>query len=336
MKLGSFDTDTRVLIVAEIGNNHEGSAARAADMVRAAAECGVDAVKFQTVRAGELVSRKETARFERLTSFELSDAEYAELSQLARGLGLLFISTPLYLDAVAMLEPLVDAYKIASGDNDFLPLIEKVAHTGKPVIISSGVSTFAQIETAVATVRRIWRASEHAGELGVLQCVSSYPTPPEEAQLAAIPLLAQSLGCVAGYSDHTLGIDACVLAVGAGARILEKHFTLDKNLSDFRDHALSADPAEMRELVRRVRAAEAMLGNGDKRIQPCEEAAAIAIRRSIAAARDLKQGATISASDLKWIRPGSGLRPGQESLLIGRRLRRDVSADDLLSQSDVE
>ncbi|MGE3316487.1 MAG: N-acetylneuraminate synthase family protein [Planctomycetaceae bacterium] len=302
-------------------------------MVRAAAECGVDAVKFQTVRAGQLVSRKETARFERLTSFELSDAEYLELSRLAHELGLLFVSTPLYLDAVAMLEPLVDAYKIASGDNDFLPLIEKVAQTGKPVILSSGVSTLAQVEAAVATVRRI-RGSD--APLGVLQCVSSYPTPPGEAQLSAIPLIAQNFRCVTGYSDHTLGIDACVLAVGAGARILEKHFTLDKNLSDFRDHALSADPAEMRELVCRVRAAEAMLGDGDKRIQPCEEAEAVTIRRSIAAARDLKQGATITASDLKWIRPGSGLRPGQEAVLIGRRLRRDLAADELLSESDVE
>jgi sialic acid synthase SpsE len=226
MKIGPLHTDERVLIVAEIGNNHEGSAARAADMVRAAAECGVDVVKFQTVRADQLVSRKETARFERLTSFELSDAEFAELSRLAHELGVLFISTPLYLDAVAMLEPLVDAYKVASGDNDFLPLIEKIAHTGKPVIISSGVSSLAQVETAVATVRRIWTVSKHAGELGVLQCVSSYPTPPEQAQLSAIPFLSQKLGCVAGYSDHTLGIDALYCSRSA----TEKHFSLDKNL----------------------------------------------------------------------------------------------------------
>jgi sialic acid synthase SpsE len=235
-----------------------------------------------------------------------------------------------------MLEPLVDAFKVASGDNDFLPLLDMVAATGKPVIVSSGVSTLAQIEAAAATIRKSWTKHARRGELAVLQCTSSYPTPADEAQLRNIATFADTLGCTVGYSDHTLGVDACVLAVGAGARILEKHFTLDKNLSDFRDHALSADPPEMRGLVSRVRAAEKMLGGTEKKIQPCEEPATVAIRRSIAAARDLKQGETITAADLKWIRPGSGLRPGQEALLIGRSLRRDVAADDLLSESDVE
>lgn len=336
MKIGPFNTDDRVLIVAEIGNNHEGSAARAADLVRAAAECGVDAVKFQTVRADQLVSHKEASRFERLRSFELSDGEFAELSRLAHRHGLLCISTPLYLDAVEMLEPLVDAYKIASGDNDFIPLLEMVARTGKPVIVSTGASRLAQVKTAAATIRKIWQPPPYSGELGILQCVSSYPTPPEQAQLGAIGSLAHTFGCAIGYSDHTLGMDACVLAVAAGARILEKHFTLDKQFSDFRDHALSADPAEMRQLVRRVRAAESMLGKSDKEVQPCEQTAAVAIRRSIAAARDLKRGETLALGDLKWIRPGSGLRPGQEHLLVGRKLVRDITRDDFLSETDVE
>lgn len=336
MKIGRFNTDDRVLIVAEIGNNHEGSMERAVAMVRAAAQCGVDAVKFQTVRADQLVGPGDPARLARLKSFELSDKQFAELSKITHDLGMLFISTPLFVNAVEMLEPLVDAYKVASGDNDFVPLLQRVAATGKPVIISSGISREEQVSAAVAEVQSVWSQKAHTGELAVLQCVSSYPTPPEQAQLLAIPLLAEKLGCEVGYSDHTLGIEACVLAIALGARVLEKHFTLDKQLSDFRDHALSADPAEMSELVRRVRLAEQMLGSPAKALQPCEEGAAVAIRRSISAAHDLQKGQTVAAADLKWIRPGSGMRPGQESLLVGRKLTRDISAGELFNATDVE
>ncbi len=336
MNIDPFNTNDKVLVVAEIGNNHEGDAGRAAELVRAAAECGVDAVKFQTVRAEQLVSRRETARFERLKSFELTDADFANLARLAHNLGLLFLSTPLHLEAVEMLSPLVDAFKIASGDNDFFPLLTAVARTKKPVVISTGASTLEQVEAAVACVQQEWLSLSHSGELAVLQCVSSYPTPPEQANLLAIPFLAERLGCTVGYSDHTLGIETCVLAVAAGARILEKHFTLDKQFSDFRDHALSSDPHEMRELVRRVRAAEKLLGRREKTIQPCEESMTAAIHRSIVATRNLKRGETLAVSDIKWIRPGNGLRPGHEQRIIGKKLTRDVAADDFLSSTDVE
>jgi len=336
MKVGSFDTDRNVLVVAEIGNNHEGDFKLAREMVRRAARCGVGAVKFQTVRAGQLVRRSEAARFERLTRFELSEEQFGALSALAHELGLLFLSTPLSLQAAAFLEPLIDAYKIASGDNDFFPLLEQVARTGKPVIVSTGVSDVSQIDATVRFLRGQWESRGIPGELALLHCVSSYPTPPEQANLRSIPFLAARFGCTAGYSDHTLGTDAAVLAVAAGARIIEKHFTLDKNQSDFRDHQLSADPAEMANLVQRIGEAESLLGTWDKPIQPCEAASQTAIRRSIVAAHDLKSGTAIAAADLKWIRPGDGLRPGNEGKLIGRRLNRDMREDDAISPSDVE
>lgn len=336
MKVGSFDTDRAVLVVAEIGNNHEGNVELAAEMVRQAARCGVGAVKFQTVRANQLVRRSETARFERLTRFELSERQFAALSKLAHELGLLFVSTPLSLEAADFLEPLLDAYKIASGDNDFFPLMEKVARTGKPVVVSTGVSDVPQIDATVQFLRSQWAARGIAGELGLLHCVSSYPTPPEEANLRSVPFLAERYGCTVGYSDHTLGTEAAVLAVAAGARIIEKHFTLDKHQSDFRDHQLSADPAEMTELVGRVREAETLLGSWGKSVQPCEAASQTAIRRSIVAARDLKSGMALAAGDLKWIRPGDGLRAGNEAQLIGRRLKRDLGEDEAISLGDVE
>jgi len=336
MKIGSFDTDRGVLVVAEIGNNHEGDFKLAGEMVRRAAGCGVGAVKFQTVRAGQLVRRSEAARFERLTQFELSEEQFSALSALAHELGLLFLSTPLSLQAAAFLEPLLDAYKIASGDNDFFPLLEQAARTGKPVIVSTGVSDVSQIDATVRFLRGQWESRGIPGELALLHCVSSYPTPPEQANLRSIPFLAERFRCTAGYSDHTLGTDAAVLAVAAGARIIEKHITLDKNQSDFRDHQLSADPAEMARLVQRIREAESLLGAWGKPVQPCEAASQTAIRRSIVAARDLKSGTELRIADLKWIRPGDGLRPGNEGKLIGRRLNRDVREDDAISPSDVE
>lgn len=336
MKIGSFDTDRRVLVVAEIGNNHEGNYQLAAEMVRQAARTGVGAVKFQTMRAAHFVRRADSARFERLKRFELSREQFASLSELAHELGLLFISTPFYLEGAAFLEPLVNAYKIASGDNDFFPLLDRVAHTGKPVLVSTGVSDLAQIAAAVGSLRAQWHAQSRTGELGLLHCVSSYPTPPEQANLRSIPFLAARFDCTIGYSDHTLGIEAAILAVAAGARIVEKHFTFDKHHSDFRDHQLSADPAEMEMLVKRIGEAESLLGTWGKSIQPCEAASQTAIRRSIMAAHDLKGGTTLQAADLKWIRPGDGLRPGNEGQLIGKRVKRDLQEDDAISPGDVE
>jgi len=204
------------------------------------------------------------------------------------------------------------------------------------VIVSTGVSDVSQIDATVRFLRSRWEAHGISGELGLLHCVSSYPTPPLQANLRSIPFLAERFGCTVGYSDHTLGTDAAVLAVAAGARLIEKHFTLDKNQSDFRDHQLSADPAEMAELVRRVDEAQSLLGTWGKSIQPCEAASQSAIRRSIVAARDLKSGTALGGGDLKWIRPGEGLRPGNEGRLIGRQLKRDIREDETISLGDVE
>lgn len=336
MRIRNRDSTASVIIVAEIGNNHEGDPALAAEMVRKAAECGVDAVKFQTVRAGQLVSQADEARYRRLKSFELSYEEFETLSRLAHELGLLFVSTPLDAASADALRPFVDAYKVASGDNDFFPLIERIAQTGIPLIISTGASDERRAVGIVEFVRQKWAESSISGELALLHCISSYPAPAREVNLRSIPFLAERCGCAIGYSDHTLGVEAAVLAVALGAELIEKHFTLDKNYSDFRDHQLSADPPEMTELVQRVRQASEMLGRAEKRVQPCEEPAADAIRRSIVAARDLAAGDTIGWDDLKWIRPAGGLRPGQEDRLVGKTLKRPVSRDEQLLETDVE
>jgi N,N'-diacetyllegionaminate synthase len=336
MRIGNIDLTTKVLIVAEIGNNHEGRFDVAQNLVRAAAACGVDAVKFQTFRTDYFTSRADEARFRRLQSFELTHEQFKRLEELSRSLGLGFISTALDLESQRFLEPLVDAYKIASGDNNFFPLIAAVCATGKPVIVSSGFATLAAIRRAKDFVLNCWRTQGITQELAVLHCVSSYPVPPEQADLAAIPLLRQDLGGTIGYSDHTIGVEASLMAVALGARIVEKHFTLDKHFSDFRDHQLSADPPEMRAIVDSVRKVEVLLGRPQKILHECERAIESVARRSVVASRALPAGHVLAIDDITWIRPASGLPPGDETQLVGRRLVRPMTFGQLLLLADVE
>ena len=175
-------------------------------------------------------------------------------------MGLAFLSTPLDLGSVGGLTPLVDAFKIASGDNDFVQLLRAVCHTGKPLVVSTGLTDLEMAERIAELVHHEWGRRDHRGELALLHCVSAYPTPAEFANVRAITAMASIPGCEIGYSDHTIGITACLAAVALGARIIEKHFTLDTEYSSFRDHQLSADPNEMRALGESIRDLETVLG----------------------------------------------------------------------------
>ena len=316
MEIGGVDLDERVLVVAEVGNNHEGDVGAAEEMIRTAAAAGADAVKLQVFRTELFTAPEDGARFERLRSFELSRAEVTHLHDVARDVGVAFLATPLDLESASFLEPLVDAFKIASGDNLFLPLLRHVAASGRPVVVSAGLSDEARITRSVDFLR------EHGaqGRVAALQCTTSYPAPPETANLASIGWLGERLGCPVGYSDHTLGNDVCVLAVAAGARIIEKHYTLDHETSDFRDHQLSADPQQLAELVVGVRKAERVRGRAGKPVHPEELALAEAVGRSIAAGRDLPAGTELTPGDLAWVRPAGGWAPGEEDRVVGRRV----------------
>lgn len=331
MRIGPVDTDERVLVIAEIGNNHEGDVQRAEALVRAAAKAGADAVKTQVFRTEALTDPADRQRFARLSSFELLPEHHVALGRLAKSLGLAFVATPLDLESAALLREELDAYKIASGDVGFYPLLEQVGQAGKPVIVSSGGSDLAQVQKTVTFLR-----DHGAADLAVLHCVSAYPVEPEQASLRAIPFLAEHLDVVVGYSDHVVGPKAALAAVALGGRIVEKHFTLDKALSNFRDHALSADPDELGRLITDIRELEAMLGEYGKEVQAAEATDLVKIRRSVVAGRDLERGHTVSREDLLWVRPGGGLEPGDERLLVGRKLRRDVAFGERLAVGDVE
>ncbi|UGS38718.1 N-acetylneuraminate synthase family protein [Capillimicrobium parvum] len=331
MRIGACDTAVRPLVIAEIGNNHEGDPEVAAHILDAAADAGAGAVKLQTFDVRWFVRPSEPDRLARYGGFQLSADEVRGLAERARSRGLLFLSSPLDLGSVDVLEPLVDAYKVASGDNDFWPLLERIGATGKPVVLSAGL-------VDIEGVRRAKAALEAAGsgEVAVLHCVTAYPTPPASVNLAAMATLREAIGGTVGYSDHTLGVDACVAAAALGAEILEKHVTLRHDYSDFRDHQLSVDPGELAELVRRVDEVRTLVGEPGKAPQPEEEALRAAVRRSIVAAGEFEAGHVLGPGDLTWLRPRDGLAPGQEDLLLGRALRRAVAFGETIRVEDVE
>jgi sialic acid synthase SpsE len=321
MKIGKINTDKKVFIVAEIGNNHEGNFDLAKKMIIDAAATGVDAVKFQTFIPEQFVSFKDQSRLNRLRSFQLNYKQFRELSKLAKKKGLIFFSTPLDIESAKFLNTIQPIFKISSGDNNFYSLIDTVAGFGKPMIVSTGAADINYIKKVYNIISRIWSSKKkYLQNLAFLHCVSSYPVPNEQANLASILFLKKMFtDVVIGYSDHTIGIDAAVFSVVAGARIIEKHFTLDKNYSDFRDHKLSADPQEMRLMVNKIREVEKIFGKEEKKPQQCEKGMNILARRSIAAVCNLKVGTKLSSSDLTWVRPGKGFSPGEEKKLLEKK-----------------
>lgn len=329
MRLGPSDLGVRVAVIAEIGNNHEGDMEVARALVDAAAAAGCDAVKLQALTADRLVGPADPARMAQLRSYELGVAGYRELCRRGRAAGLAVGVTPLDLGMVDALAGEVDFWKVASGDNDHMPLLDRVGADELPVVISSGGTDLDGMRAALARL-------DATAPVCVLHCVAAYPTPDEDANLSAIPALATALGVTVGYSDHTLGIAAAPLAVALGARAIEKHITLDRGRATFRDHALSADPADMAALVEAVRTAEAMLGDGDPGVRPSEAGSLPGMRRSVAAASDLPAGHVLEPGDLTWLRPGGGVAPGDEGALLGRALARAVAAGMPVGSDDLE
>ena len=332
MKIGKLDTCDKVIIVAEIGNNHEGSIELARKLVDKAAEAGVDAVKFQTFTTKTFVSPQDKERFNRMKGFELTTENFKELAIRAKNNGLQFISTPLDMPSAVFLMEIVDAVKIASGDNTFYPLIEFVSESDKPIILSTGFANEEQINFSASLIEKNKSKNNFHSHLALLHCVSAYPVKPEDANLSAIKELSMKFPRTPiGYSDHILGNEAATLSVAAGARIVEKHFTIDRNYSGFRDHQLSADPRSMAELVTKIRQAEILLGTGSLDPRDVERDSETAVRRSIAAARDIAAGDTIIYKDIIWIRPGEGLSPGMEHQVLGKQLKTSIQAGEIFS-----
>ncbi len=336
MRIGTRNTEDAVFLIAEIGNNHEGDHILAKELIAHAADVGADAVKFQAIVPERLVSKQNMQRILQLQKFQFTPEEFHELREEAERLKVEFLVTPFDLRAVEWLSPLVPAWKIASGDNDFTPLLERVAETAKPVIISMGLGRHLEAPITARLFDQIWnRTGTDRPGLAMLHCVASYPTPDDQAALSGIRCLDLP-GVTPGYSDHTLGIKAAELAVATGARIIEKHFTIANDHSDFRDHRLSANPADFRKLVQAVRRAERLLGQAPSGPRPCETENLELARRSLAAAADLPAGSLLSIEKLAWIRPGSGIRPGEENLVLGKPIPRSLQTGELIPREFIE
>ncbi len=334
MKIGNIDTSKKVFIVAEIGNNHEGSFKLAKKLINEAATAGVDAVKFQTFIPEQFVSPENETRINQLRKFQLSFKQFRDLSKFAKKKGLIFFSTPFDLRSAKFLNKIQPIFKISSGDNNYYKLIETVASFRKPMIVSTGVANINIIKKVYNKILKIWTQKYRKSKnLALLHCVASYPVPNEQANLASIIYLKRMLpAAVIGYSDHTIGTEAAIASVMSGARIVEKHFTLNKNYSDFRDHQLSADPKEMKLIVDGIRKAEKLFGKEEKKQQNCELEMQISGRRSIAADRNLKFGKKVKISDLTWVRPGKGFSPGEEKKIIGKKLLKNLKIGEIIKK----
>jgi len=337
MRIGDFDLDHKVLIVAEIGNNHEGSPDEARRLIEAAADSGVRAVKIQVIDPERLVNCKEAERIAQLGRFRLSSQLIEELSRRARERGMLFLASAFDPDSLEAVAPCLDAVKIASGDIDYGALQRRAAALGKPIIQSTGTASEDDIRAAISTIETgLPEGTPISERLALLHCVSLYPTPVDHANLRAMERLRTDFGLTVGYSDHVLGIEVAAASIALGARIVEKHLTLDKSRTDFRDHTLSADPEDMRRLVELAAAAEGMLGHGQARISEQESSTATQVRRSLVAAKDLPRGKLLEAGDLDAVRPANGLSPRLAPQLIGKRLKIKRARHELIKEEHLE
>jgi len=329
----------RTFIIAEIGSTHDGSIGNAKCAIDVVDECGADAVKFQTHIADAETLRdapmpsyfKGEPRFEYFQRTGFSRDQWVELKDYAEEKGLTFLSSPFSAEAVDLLESIgLERYKIPSGEVTNLPYLERIAHTGKPVILSSGMSSWDELDEAVATITRYHK------NLTILQCTTEYPCPPEHVGLNVMLEMKERWGLPVGLSDHTLSNAAALAAVTLGASIVEKHFTLSKRMygSDARH---SAEPAQFAELVRNVREIETILSHAvDKsdasRFSDMKEI----FQKSVVSVVGIPQGAIITREMLGIKKPGTGLAPGRLSEVVGKRTSRAVAADAVLEERDIE
>lgn len=307
-------------IIAEIGNNHEGSFNLAKKLIVEASKTGVNAVKFQTFQTEDFINSTDKKRFKRLKQFELTKKEFLKLAIFTKKKGLKFISTPLDINSAIFLNKIVDIFKISSGDNNYYDLIKKVFSFKKKIIISTGLLNHLEIENLIKFIKKNKFPLQ---KVFFLHCVSDYPVQDFEANLLSIKFLKDKYKINIGYSDHTLGIEASIVATTLGAQIIEKHFTIDKNFSNFRDHALSADTTEMTELVKSVRRVTKMLGNLEKKISHNEKKNIHLMRRSIYFKDKINKNKKILKKHLKVVRPYAQVEPNKFSEIINKYTKFD-------------
>lgn len=330
----------KIFIIAEAGVNHNGNIAIAKRMIDVAASSGADAVKFQTFRASDIaVTSAPKADYQKratgsmgsalgmLKHLELDEAAHKELVRHARKCKIVFMSTPFDAASVELLKRLGCAvFKVPSGEITNIPYLRMIGRSRKPVIMSTGMATMAEITKALDV---LVKAGTPRKMITLMHCTTEYPASPEDANLAAMATMERSFKTRVGYSDHTAGITVTIAAAALGAKIIEKHFTLDKTM-DGPDHKASLDPSELAAMVCAIRTVEQAIGDGIKRSRPSERKNIGAIRRSIVAKRSIKKGEVFSAENITTKRPGTGMSPLLWDKVVGNVARRDFKKEEFI------
>jgi N-acetylneuraminate synthase/N,N'-diacetyllegionaminate synthase len=326
-------------IIAEAGVNHNGDIKLAKKLIDIARDAGADAVKFQSFKAENVVTQKaqkakyqkqttgsSESQYEMIKKLELSGADFKKLALYARKRDIMFLSTPFDKESVDLLDKLgVPAFKVASGEITNFPLLRYIAKKGKPVILSTGMSTLEEIDEALQVIR-----SEGVKDIILLHCVTAYPAKVEDMNLRAMETLKSTFKLPVGLSDHTIGITVPIAAVALGAAVIEKHFTLDKNLPG-PDHRASLEPEELKGMIKAVRETEKALGNGKKKPTVEEEEIKKVVRRSIVARVDIPKGTVVTEEMLAIKRAGTGIEPKYLDKVVGKVAKTMIRDDEILT-----
>lgn len=327
-----------VFIIAEVGVNHNGDIGIAKKLVDIAEDAGADAVKFQVFKAEKVVIRNaEKAKYQKETTdseesqygmikkLELTREAFKELSDYANKIGIMFLASPFDKESVDLLEEIdVPAFKVGSGELTNFPILKYIASKRKPIILSTGMATLIEIKEAIGIIKE-----QGVDDIIILHCITNYPVKIEDVNLRAIQTLRAAFKLPVGFSDHTLSITIPATAVALGACVIEKHFTLNRDLPG-PDHRASLEPHELREMIKTVKDVEKALGNGTKKPTPEEEEIKKVARRSIVAKVEIPKGTVITDDMLDFKRPGVGIEPKYLNKVIGKRAKRDIQPDELI------
>lgn len=326
------------LIIAEAGVNHNGDISLAKKLVDAAKSAGADIVKFQTFNPSKLVSKsaqmadyqkenigKEESQKDMLSKLALSEDDFIDLKSYCDKVGIEFLSTPFDMDSVDFLIPLVSFWKIPSGEITNYPYLVKLAKTGKPIVMSTGMSDLGEVKAAVEVLE-----TNGASDITLLQCNTMYPTPYRDVNLKAMLTMHDELHLPVGYSDHTKGIEIPIAAVAIGATVIEKHFTLSREMEG-PDHKASLEPDELKAMVDAIRNVEVAIGSGEKKLQDSEVSNVKVVRKSIVANCHINKGEVFTSSNLTTKRPATGLSPMLWNEVIGKTAVRDFEEDELIT-----
>jgi N,N'-diacetyllegionaminate synthase len=332
--------ENKTFIIAEAGVNHNGSIEIAKKMIEVAKECGADAIKFQTFKAEQVISKyapkaeyqKQTtgetdSQLEMVKKLELSFDDFVALKEYCDKLNIMFLSTPFDFESIDFLDDLgLEIFKIPSGEITNLPYLEKIGKLGKKIILSTGMADLGEIEDALDILISCGTKKEN---ITVLHCNTEYPTPYEDVNLLAILTIKEAFKVKVGYSDHTLGIEIPIAAVALGASVIEKHFTLDKNMEG-PDHKASLEPHELKAMIDAIRNIEKSLGNGIKKPSKSELKNKDIARKSIVAKREIKKGEIFTEDNITVKRPGNGISPMRWYEVLGKVASRDYKEDELI------